>query len=140
LVDPDDLARLVQPELELRVGEQDSTLFRIGRGLAVEGQREVAEAARERTPRTMRHRLEGDVLVVPALGLRGGREDRLGQAVGPGKPLRPAVPADRAGLAVVLPARAGEVAPRDALERHDPTLPRENGAPREKVPMPSESL
>ena len=47
----------------------------------------------------------GDVLVVALLGLGRRREDRLGQALGLTQPGRQRVPADRAGVAVVAPAR-----------------------------------
>ena len=62
-------------------------------------------------------RVAVDVLVVPGLRLRRRREDRLGQLRRLREPGRQRVPADRAGREVVLPARAGEVAADDALDR-----------------------
>src|SRR5205807_9418204 len=49
--------------------------------------------------------------------LRGGREDRLRQLRRLRQPGRQRVPADGTGLAVVLPARAREIAADDALDR-----------------------
>ncbi len=58
-----------------------------------------------------------DVLVVAGLRLRGRREDRLRQRCDSTRPAGRRVAADRPGREVVLPARAGEVAPHDALDR-----------------------
>ena len=62
--------------------------------------------------------VEVDVLVVVAdLGLGRGGEDRLRQLVGLEQVRRQLDPADRAAFLVFLPARAGEVAADDALDR-----------------------
>ncbi len=61
--------------------------------------------------------LEVDRLVVAHLGLRARREDRLGQLLGLAQARRQLDPRDRAGRLVVLPARAGDVAAHDALDR-----------------------
>ena len=58
-----------------------------------------------------------DVLVVPLDRLRCGREDRLRELVGLLQALGKLVPADLAARAVVLPARAGEIAAHHALDR-----------------------
>ncbi len=78
-----------------------------------------------------------DVLVVAGLRLRRRREDRLGQLLRLDEPGRQPVAADLAGREVVLPARAGEVAADDALDREHlepPALGRAPvGAEREQV-------
>ncbi len=60
--------------------------------------------------------VEVDRLVVADVGLRAGREDRLGQLLGLAQPLGQRDPGDGAGGLVVLPARAGDVAAHDALD------------------------
>ena len=81
LVDPDDGAGVVEPELELRVGEDDSAARRVRGGAPVELEREGPQARGEVGSGGRRHRLERDVDVVSGLGLRRGREDRLGEPV-----------------------------------------------------------
>ena len=85
--------------------------------------RSRASATRSATsrPTSSRRLVDRDVLVVALLGLRRGREERLRQAVALAQPGRQRDPAHRAGPAVVLPARAREVAaddrPRSAAAR-----------------------
>ena len=78
-----------------------------------------------------------DVLVVAARRLGRRREDRLGQLLRLGEPVGEPVAAHLAGRPVVLPARAGEVAAHDALDRQHlepPALGRAAvGAQREQV-------
>ncbi len=78
-VDPDDGAVAVEAELELRVGDDHAPRGGVRGRLGVDREREVAQARREVVPDRAGHRLERDVLVVPRLRLRGGREDRLGK-------------------------------------------------------------
>ena len=73
---------VVEPELELRVGQDDAASTRPGpprrrRGRARSGSRRSVSSA----PTSSAMRVEADVLVVALLGLGGGREERLGQAV-----------------------------------------------------------
>ncbi len=60
--------------------------------------------------------VEVDRLVVADVGLRRGREDRLGQLLGLPQALGQGDPRDGARRLVVLPARAGDVAAHDALD------------------------
>ena len=105
----------------------------VGGGFGVDRERQVAQARREVAPDRARHRLERDVLVVPRLGLRGGREDRLGEPRRLQEAGGKRNAADGAGLPVVLPAGAREVAAGDALERDDAALLHEDGAPGEEA-------
>src|SRR5439155_13325884 len=61
--------------------------------------------------------LARDVLVVSRLRLRGRREDRLGKLVRLAQAFGQSMPTDFAASAVVLPARPGEIAADDALDR-----------------------
>ena len=69
-----------------------------------------------------------DVFIVAGFGLRRGREDRLGQFAGFLQPGRERDAADGLGLLIFLPARAGEVAAHDALDRQHPQLLAEHRA------------
>ena len=119
LVADDQLAGRVEPELELGVGQDHAV--RGGRG------RPRRSRARSRRRRTLLHQLavadqgggllEVDRLVVADVGLRRGREDRLGQLLGLLQARGQRDPRDRSGGLVVLPAGAGDVAADDALDR-----------------------
>ena len=71
---------------------------------------------------------------MPLLGLRRRREDRLGEAGGLAEPRGEGDAADGARPPVVLPARAGEVAARHALERDDAALPARGRSARRGAP------
>src|SRR5207248_5118876 len=58
-----------------------------------------------------------DVLVVAGDRLRRRREQRLRKSLGFPHASPELVPTDRTGRAVILPARAGQVAANDALDR-----------------------
>ena len=60
----------------------------------------------------------GERQVVTAVGLRGGREDRLGQPLGLAQTRRHRVPEHRSGALVVGPRGTEEESARDALEAH----------------------
>ena len=108
----------VQPELELRVGEDDAALARVLGDLRVHGHRHVAHRARPaRASPTSRPSLDVDRLVVALLRLGRRREDRLRQLLGLLQARRQLDARDPAGRLVVLPARAGDVAAHDALDR-----------------------
>ena len=84
----------------------------------VELDRHVADAPHEvAVADELRRALEVDRLVVAGLGLRRRREDRRRQALGLAQAGRELDPGDLAGRLVVLPARAGDVAAHDALDR-----------------------
>ena len=116
----DDRPSVVDAELELRVGEDDAARARRARrAQLVERERRSARrslvalrARRARPPRSA-----SMFTSWPVVGLRRGREDRLGQPLGLAQPAGSAMPATVPRLAVVLPPRADEVAAHDALER-----------------------
>src|SRR5690606_6186496 len=110
----------------------------VGRG--VDRERRVAQALHERGADELARALEGDVLVVAALRRlgRGGEdgrpeffEDRVALAHARGE--RDA--ADRAVAGVILRARAGDVAARDALDLHDAAAPADGDAPAELLAL-----
>jgi hypothetical protein len=86
----------------------------------VDRDREAAQLLQQRAVADdLRGAVEVHVLVVVAdLRLRGGREDRVGKLLRLLETLRQLDPADLAARLVVLPARAGDVAAHDALDRH----------------------
>src|SRR5207245_3545410 len=102
LVDPHQLLS-THPELELRVCEDDPSLLGVRSRLLVDPQAEVADLRRAVRPDRPRHRLERDVLVVAALRLRGGREDRRVEAIGLPQTRGQPDAAERARGAVLLP-------------------------------------
>ncbi len=57
-VDPDDAAVRVEPELELRVGEEQAPRRRVLGGFREDEERQIAKAMRERFADRFRHRLE----------------------------------------------------------------------------------
>ena len=130
LVADDDPAVGGAAELELRVGQDDPALARVVGGERVELDRQAAQLLEQRpVAEDLGGAVEVDVLVVVAhLGLRGGREDRLGQLVRLAQALGQRDPADLAGALVVLPARARDVAAHDALDREHLELLDEQGA------------
>ncbi len=117
LVAEDERAVRVEAELELRVGEDDPARRGPVRAVAVERERDALRLGEQVGADQLGSLLARDVLVVARLRLRRRREDRLGQLLRLDEPLRQPVPADLAGREVVLPARAGEVAAHDALDR-----------------------
>ena len=88
----------------------------VGRRL-VQPERDLLDLAEPLLADELGRLLARDVLVVPFDRLRRRREDRLGELVRLLQALGQLVPADLAARAVVLPARAGEVAAHDALDR-----------------------
>ena len=117
LVAEDDGAVRCDAELELRVGEEDSTRLGVLRPEAIQLERgrprlRVALLAAER-----RRPFFVDVLVVALRRLRRRGDDRLREARRLLESRRKHVAADGTGLAVVLPSRAGEIAAHDELDR-----------------------
>src|SRR5207248_4881427 len=83
---------------------------------AIELERQALEVAGELGAHDVRELGAGDVLVVTALGLRRGGEDRIGQLLGlEGRP-RQLLAGDGAERLVLGPGRARDVAARDALD------------------------
>ena len=116
LVGQDDFA-VDDAELELRVGDDDAVLGGMvaGDGVHLDGQ--VAQLRCGVLAEDLRAALEADVLIVVAdLGLRGGREDRLGELGGVHQALGQLDAAHGALLLVLLQAAAGKVAAHDALD------------------------
>ena len=127
LVAEDEIARGVQTELELRVGDDDPGREGVLGGGAVEEKRDLLDAPEQVVPDELGGLVARDVLVVTARRLRRRREDRLGKLLRLLQTLRQPVPADLARRLVVLPARARDVAAHDALDRQHlepPTLHR----------------
>ena len=99
----------------------------------VERERRVAHLLGQRAVADERDgALEVDRLVVALLGLRRGREERLGQLLGLLQAGGQRDARDRAGGLVVLPAGAGDVAAHDALDRQHLELA--HGERRGRVP------
>src|SRR5215210_7014473 len=117
LVGEDESAVGVDAELELRVGDDDAALQRMCGGELVQGERGRLDLTEPLIAHEPGRGREVDVLVVTLLRLRGGREDRLGKPVRFPQPGRELVAAHDARPRVVLPARAGQVAAHDALDR-----------------------
>ena len=125
LVAKDDLAILIEAELELRVGDDDAARKSIRSALLVDGNRIVAQflgilhaMARELLLEDSSALLEGDILVVVAeLCLRARREDRLRQLLGFLEASRQLDAADRAVLLIACPAAARDIAADNALHR-----------------------
>ena len=76
------------------------------------------EAGGQLPSQCIRHELLADVLVVPVLRLRCGREERLRKALGELHAARKGNAAHTAQPPVLLPARPVEKTPHHALERH----------------------
>src|SRR5207248_7149608 len=117
LVAEDEVAVRVEPELELRVRDDDPGRPGVLRRGGVQADRDLLDLAQPRFSDELGGLVAGDVLVVAGLGLRRGREDRLRQLLGLAQPGRQRVARRRAGRLVILPARAGEVSAHDALDR-----------------------
>jgi hypothetical protein len=125
-------AVLVEPELELRVGEDHAALARVLGDRAVDGERGVPHPLGERAVADqLDGLLEVDRLVVALLGLRRRGVERLRKLVGLAQALRQREPGDRAGPPVVLPARAGQIPAYDALHRQHLQPLHAQGAPAE---------
>src|SRR3954470_23104323 len=83
LVAEHELAIGIEPELELRVREDDPALARVVSHRAVDSQRNLAQPLAQLARAGQLGRLiEVDRLVVPDLGLGGRREDRLRELLG----------------------------------------------------------
>src|SRR2546421_6845237 len=76
LVDHQQPSVRCRPELELRVGDDDAARGRVAATRVVQAQARPLELLGQWTPDRLHDVRERDVLVVPDLGLRGGREDR----------------------------------------------------------------
>src|SRR5207249_10002940 len=68
-------------EFELRIGDDDPPLFGALGPRRVDPQRQIPQRSGRLLSDRCDHPVEGDVLVVPALGLVRRREDRLGASV-----------------------------------------------------------
>ena len=121
----------VEPELELRVGEDHAALARVVGDRAVDGQRDVAHALGQRAVADqLDGRLEVDRLVVALVGLRRRRVDRLREPIGLAQALRqlaaptrcrcagsPSSPSRRGSRARRTPPAASPAAARAARGR-----------------------
>ncbi|ABA49009.1 hypothetical protein BURPS1710b_0998 [Burkholderia pseudomallei 1710b] len=108
---------LVEAELELRVGDDDAARRRVIGRFLVQPDRDVANRRGELGADAPLGFLERDVLVVMAhLGLRGGREDRLGELLRVRQAGRQLDAAHLARRLVVLPAAARQIAAHDRLD------------------------
>ena len=124
LVAEDDIAVLVQTELELGIGDDDAAGEGVLGALLIQGDGVVAQlggvllaVAGELLFQHIDALLVGDILVVIAdLGLGGGGVDRLRQLLGLLQALGQLDAADLAGLLVAGPAASGDVAADDALD------------------------
>ena len=80
-------------ELEFGVGNDDPARRGVIAAGAIDGEAQVAEPRGELAAQHAGHAVEGHVLVVPALGLGGGREERRIQPVALRRPAGSASPA-----------------------------------------------
>jgi hypothetical protein len=110
---------LEEAELEFGVRQDESPGRGVFAGAGVQRQGQIAKLLGPALREGPGHGLEGDVFVVPVLGLGRRREDRFGKAIGLPEAGREPDSADVAGLAVLGPSGAREVSARDALEGHD---------------------
>src|SRR5262249_19286604 len=108
LVGEYEAAILVEPELELRVGEDDPEGGGAFRDGAVESEREPLDLVVELLADELDTARPIDVLVVAGLRLGRRSEDRLRQPLRLEQAGRKQVATDLAGREVVLPARSGE--------------------------------
>src|SRR5207253_8958165 len=115
LVDQRDAA-VEHPELELRVGEDEALRGSVVVGEPVERERESLEVPGELGADHARELRAADVLVVARLGLRGRREDRLGELLRLDERLWKLLARDRAERFVFGPGGTGDVAAGDALD------------------------
>ena len=121
-------------KLELGVGDDDAT----GRGVLGSGlvdlEGQVANLRGDVLTHDLAATLERNVLVVVAdLGLRGRREQRLGELGGLGQTLGQLNAADGAVLVIGLLARTGQITADDALDRNRLGLLDQHGAAYEVV-------
>src|SRR4029078_2603207 len=106
----------VDAELELRVRQEDSALFRMPCDKAVDGERRLARSAVSRATAEILGVALGDVDVVALGRLRGRSDDGPGQAGGLAHSRRKPRTADLARREVVRPAGSREVAADDDLD------------------------
>src|SRR6185295_10595 len=114
LVAEHEVALLVEPELELRVGDDDAAFRCVFGCVAVELEDDALDLREPLFADELRRAVAVDVFVVPRLGLRRGSEDRSGEPIGFPQTDRELVPGGRARRAVVLPAGTGEIPADDA--------------------------
>jgi hypothetical protein len=135
--DAGETARLVllppgpaEPELELRVREEDPGPGGDRRRVAIQGDGRAPDRLGDRTGKVVRddpaladvrdHRVEVDVLIVGTLlGLGRRGEERLGKTVALAQTGRQPDATDRTARLVLLPAGTGEVPADDGLDRDD---------------------
>ena len=111
-------ARRREPELELGVGEDDPPRLGVRRGPRVDGQGEVAGRLRHvATDSSTASSKEMFSSWTPTAALVEGVKIGVGQLVGLPQPGGQAQAVHRPRLPVLLPRRAGQVAPDDALDR-----------------------
>src|SRR5262249_2420448 len=100
----------IEAKLELRIRDEDAAVGRVRRGELIGPDRESPGLGQAIRSDEQSGLLARDVLVVPALRLGGGREDRLGEPIRFTQPARQTVPTYLTGRPIVLPARAGQIA------------------------------
>ena len=128
LVDQDQVAVRQGAPLQLGVGHDHPPARGVSGRLAVHEQGAEPQPGGPVLAHRLGQPLERHVLVVPAVGLRRRRKNRLRQLVPLPQPGRQLHPAHRPGGPVLLPPGPGQVAAGHALERHHRRLPHQHGA------------
>ena len=118
-----------ETKLKLRIGEDDAARAGVLRRGAVNRKRERAQPLHHIAADEFRGAFEGDILVVALFSLRCRRENGLRQATRKLKSRGQWDAADRARRAVLVPTASGEIAARNALDRHNLCGAAEHRAP-----------
>src|SRR5213082_1646273 len=138
LVDHEQPAVRRRAELELRVGDDDAAPGGVLPARLVQGEAGPLQLVGVRAAQRPRHVRHGHVLVVPHLGLGGGREDRGIEPRALDQSPRERLARERAGLLVFRPGGAREVAAHHALERYRRRAADEHGPARQGWAMVAE--
>ena len=106
----------VDAEFELGVGENDAAGEGVLGGVGIEGNGEGAGFGHDFGADGFSGIVEGDRHIVTGVGFGGGGEEGFGELLALLEAGREFEAADGAGLLVVFPARAGDVAADDELD------------------------
>ena len=129
------VAALDHAELELGIGQHNAAVAGVVAGQTVKGQGSLLQPEHRFLADDLRAFVEADVLVVAGIRLGRGREQRRFQPVAVPQSFGQIDAAHLAGVLVVLPAGAGQVATGDALDGQHPGLPAEHDSTVECFPL-----
>jgi hypothetical protein len=135
LVDQQDLARLRTAELEFGIGDDDALLQGDVAAARIDDAGEPLELGRHVGAQHLPHAAHRDVLVMAALGLGRGTEDRRIEPVAFLQAGRQLLAGQRAVLGIFPPGRAREIAADHAFDRKDRAAPAQHGPAGELIAM-----